>query len=448
VNQSNVSGQHAMVESTAVERQATPRRLPSHTISDLLIPISGAIDLAEGRTPGHAQRVAYIAVSLAEAVGLDAPTRLATCYAALLHDIGVIAAGAGLASLTHGDERLVFASIPPLSPEEAALGVATSQPDLVVDRIVEHVIHGARAAQELGLPMEAIKGISAHHEHWNGGGYPHGLSGEEIPMVGRLVGLADEVEGLIGQEPSPLLARRNLPVWLNHLGGTQSDPEVVSAMRGLGAGDSFWLGLYGESLANDLMARCSRLRESKGSRLLTFAESFSQMVDSRFSFTVAVSAKVARHAEALGRSLGLPDLRLKQLRAAALLHDVGQLSVSERIMAKPGILTVEELEVLRQHPLYSRDIVAAITGLEEVADWVAAHHERPDGRGYPDGRRGDEIPLEARILAVADAYVAITSDRPHRGRAEPADGLRRLRSAAGSQLDADLVDLFLNRVVA
>jgi HD-GYP domain-containing protein (c-di-GMP phosphodiesterase class II) len=181
---------------------------------------------------------------------------------------------------------------------------------------------------------------------------------------------------------------------------------------------------------------------------MAFSETFAQLVDSRFSFTVGVSTRVASLAESLGRAVGLPELRLKQLRIASLLHDVGQLSVSERILSKPGILSVEELEMLRLHPHYSRDVVAGIHGLEEVADWIDCHHERIDGRGYPDGREGDEIPVESRILAIADAYVAITSDRPHRKRGDAADAARRLRGAAGSQLDADLVGVFLERVVS
>jgi HD-GYP domain-containing protein (c-di-GMP phosphodiesterase class II) len=153
-------------------------------------------------------------------------------------------------------------------------------------------------------------------------------------------------------------------------------------------------------------------------------------------------------AESLGRTVDLPDLRLKQLRIAALLHDVGQLGVPERIMGKPGILSVDELEVLRQHPSYSRDIIAEIPGLEEVAEWVGAHHEWPDGRGYPDGKVGQEIPVESRILAIADAFVGMTSDRPHRLRMEPDDGIRRLRGAAGTQFDGDLLKVFADRVVA
>ncbi len=441
-----VSGQHALVERGVAEQPTALKRLPTYALSDLLVPISGAIDLAEGRSAGHAQRVAYIAAAVADALDLEARLRLACSYAALLHDVGVVAAGAGLGSYTRGDERLVFASAPLLSPEEAALG-ASDTPGVVAERIVDHVLHGVRAAAEVALPEEALAGIAAHHEHWDGSGYPHSLRGDLIPLAGRIVGLADQVETLI-DETTPLLARRNLGHWLGQIAGEEADPELVDTLRGLALSDGFWLGLFSDNIRLELTSRCARLREPRGMHLEPFLEAFAQLVDSRFPFTLGVSRKVARLAESLGRVVGLPDLRLKQLRVAALVHDVGQLAVSERIMAKPDILSVEELEVLRQHPAHSRDVVAGVSGLEEVAGWVAAHHERLDGRGYPDGRSGLEIPLEARILAVVDAYVAITSDRPHRKRTEPPDAQRQLRGAGGSQLDAELVDVFLRQVVA
>jgi putative nucleotidyltransferase with HDIG domain len=408
--------------------------------------MSAALDLAEGRSPGHAQRVAFIAMSVAAALNLDATERMAVCYGALLHDLGSVAASAGLASYVVGDERLVFATLPLLTPEEAAVG-SSETPERVVERLIGHAIHGARAAQELSLPSETIKGIASHHEQWDGSGYPHGLKGGEIPLIGRIVALADQLEARIDQT-TPLLARRNLAYWLNTLSGTEADPDMVDTLRDISGGDNFWLGLFSADLSLEIANLCSRLRETRGMRLVPVAETMAKLNDSRFSFTVGVSGKVGDLAEALGRAAGLSDQRLKLLYVAALLHDVGQLSVSERIMAKPGILSVEELDVMRMHPLYSRDIVAGIHGLEEVADWVAAHHERVDGKGYPDGRIGDEIPMEARILAIADAYVSMTSDRPHRERAEPADAQRRLRSAGGTQLDADLVDVFLREVVA
>lgn len=439
---SEIRGQTVMTQGR-VEAPAT-RRLPHHSLSELLIPMSMALDLSEGRTPGHAKGVAYVAVSLAEAMGYDAPTRLAALHAGLVHDIGVVASGAGLAGVARSDERMIFASLPMLTPEEAALGVSDT-PDLVVERLIEHSIHGARSVQELGLSTDVVKAVASHHENWDGSGYPHGMRGDEIPKLGRVLALADQVEGMIAQT-SPLLARRNFPYWLQRLSGREADPEMVTALRELGAGDTFWLGLFGASLSGELAAHAGRLREPRTLRLETFVETFAQLVDSRFNFTVGISTRVARYAEALGKSVGLQDGRLKLLRMAALLHDVGQLAVSERIMAKPGILSVDELDVLRLHPVHSHDIVSGIAGLEEVAEWVATHHERPDGRGYPEGRTLQDIPVEARILAVCDAYVALTSDRPHREAIGQAEAMRQLRAAAGTQLDPELVEVFLSRV--
>ena len=439
-----VRGQNALIDSGAVDRSQT-RRLQQHTVSGLLIPISQALDLAEGRDPGHAMRVAYIATSLAAAMDLDKEDQISTLYAALMHDIGTISAGADLAGYTRGDERLVFASLPLLTPDEAVAG-ASDTPEAIVDRVAEHVSHGARAVRELDLPESVAKAVATHHERWDGGGYPRGMSEQQVPIVGRVVGLADIVESLIDQT-TPLLARRNFAYWLTGFSGKECEPEMVEALRVMGAGDSFWLGLYSSDIVTELNVHSGRLRETKAMRLMPFAESFARLVDSRFAFTVGVSARVSRYAESLGRVAGLSDVRLKQLQVAALLHDVGQLSMSERVLSKPGILSVEELGALHLHPIYSRDVVAGIAGLEEVAEWVEAHHERIDGRGYPEGRSGDEIPLESRILAIADAYAAITSDRPHRPKAEGAEARERLEGASGTQLDSDLVEAFLRQVI-
>ena len=259
VNLSELDGQGSLARQAVKERAASVRRLPSHTISDLLIPTSYAIDLAEGRSLGHAQRVAYIAASIAGVLEVDNALRLACCYAGLLHDIGVIAAGSGLSQFVRGDERLVFASLPLLTPEAAALGASDIQ-GIVVDRLIDHTIQGARSAQELALPPDAIKGIASHHENWNGGGYPYGLDGRDIPIVGRVVALADQVESMISHATS-LQARRNLPSWLKTLSGNVADPEVVQAFRVLSGRDTFWLGFFSSNLASELAALCALQRE-------------------------------------------------------------------------------------------------------------------------------------------------------------------------------------------
>jgi HD-GYP domain-containing protein (c-di-GMP phosphodiesterase class II) len=412
----------------------------------VLIPLSQAIDLAEGREPGHAQRVAYIAMTIAERLGLEKGTQLEACYAGLLHDLGVVAAGADIAGSTSGDERMVFASLPLLTPEEALAGSGDHSYSYV-DRVAGHVDHGARAAQFLGLSEDVARGIATHHETWDGEGYPEGLIGSETPIIGRIVGLADHAEALISQN-SPLLSRRNFGFWMSNAAGIEAAPDIVNALAELGSGDSFWLGLCSDDLVSELSARCARMREPRGANLTPLAEGFARLMDARFSFTEGISARVARFTVLLGKAAGLNDADLKLLRVGALLHDVGQLSVSERVLSKPGILSVEEMGALHLHPIYSSDVVHGIPGLDDVATWVASHHERVDGRGYPEGREGEDIPLQSRILAVADAYVAITSDRPHRPRLAGREAQAQLAANAGTQLDAHLVDLFLSRVIA
>ncbi|HEX5368181.1 MAG TPA: HDIG domain-containing protein, partial [Dehalococcoidia bacterium] len=165
---SEAGSTHALIERNGSERLA-PKRLPQLSVSGILSPISVAIDLAEGRAPGHARRVAYIAMSLAAALGLEREEQIAACHAGLMHDIGVIAAGARVAGATRGDERLVFSTLPLLTPEEAVAGFGDASP-AVIDGVAQHVSFGASAARDLGLSEDVVQAISTHHERWDGEG--------------------------------------------------------------------------------------------------------------------------------------------------------------------------------------------------------------------------------------------------------------------------------------
>jgi HD-GYP domain-containing protein (c-di-GMP phosphodiesterase class II) len=144
----------------------------------------------------------------------------------------------------------------------------------------------------------------------------------------------------------------------------------------------------------------------------------------------------------VARELGLPRERVERVRLAGVLHDVGKIGVSDVILRKPGPLDDAEWAEMRRHP----EIGARILGASEFDDiraWVLAHHERPDGRGYPNGLRGDEIPVEARILAVADAYEAMTSDRVYRAAIGDEAARAELRRGSGSQFDPLVVQALL-----
>jgi putative two-component system response regulator len=169
-------------------------------------------------------------------------------------------------------------------------------------------------------------------------------------------------------------------------------------------------------------------------------------VEDRDHSSSGLSEKVAHWAMQLGTAIGLPDDQLTLLYKAALLHDVGTLSVPVGVLAKAGRLDPGEYGQVKRHPLVSAEILGALPRSEELLPAVRHHHERIDGAGYPDGLGGDDIPLFARIIAIADAYVAITSDRPYRRRRSKAEAIQALSSGAGKQWDASLVERFLRLV--
>jgi HD-GYP domain-containing protein (c-di-GMP phosphodiesterase class II) len=145
----------------------------------------------------------------------------------------------------------------------------------------------------------------------------------------------------------------------------------------------------------------------------------------------------------VGTALGLDPPALKRLELGALFHDIGKIGVPSTILSKPGRLTAEERAVMETHPELGERIIAPIERLEDVRPIVRSCHEHWDGSGYPDGRRGEEIPLEARIILVCDAFHAMTTDRPYRKRLSTAEALRRLRQGAGSQFDPRVVEVYL-----
>jgi diguanylate cyclase (GGDEF)-like protein len=154
----------------------------------------------------------------------------------------------------------------------------------------------------------------------------------------------------------------------------------------------------------------------------------------------ARSSAVAAHAAAIAQRLGWSGAELSLLRMAATLHDVGKVSVSDRILQKPGPLTPAEFEEVKAHPLAGAEIVQRIDGLSPVADWIRHSHEHVDGSGYPDGLAGDEIPEASRILLVAEAFAAMTSRRAYGPPLSLEEALDELRLNAGAQFDGDCVD--------
>src|SRR5205807_5722836 len=159
------------------------------------------------------------------------------------------------------------------------------------------------------------------------------------------------------------------------------------------------------------------------------------------------SATVARYAAGIAQRLGWGGADLAYLRVAAMLHDVGKVSLPDQILRKPGPLSEQEYEEVKLHPVIGADFVNRVDGLSLIALWVKHSHEHFDGSGYPDGLAGEDIPLASRILLVADAFDAMTSDRPYRGAISHDQALEELRRNAGRQFDPRCIEAFEQYIV-
>jgi putative nucleotidyltransferase with HDIG domain len=157
-------------------------------------------------------------------------------------------------------------------------------------------------------------------------------------------------------------------------------------------------------------------------------------VDAKDSWTRSHCETVSELCAAVAAELELPPDRIEKLRLAGLLHDVGKIGVPDSILQKPSQLTEAEFETMKTHSQLGHSIVSG-AGLAEEAHWILHHHERPDGRGYPDGLTADQIPLESRIILVADAFEAMTSDRPYRAAQPASAALNELHRHSGTQFD-------------
>jgi len=191
-----------------------------------------------------------------------------------------------------------------------------------------------------------------------------------------------------------------------------------------------------------LCERNGEPRDIEAERFIAVMLDLAEAVDLRFSGSARHSETVGRYAEMMARELGLSEQRISRVRLAGMLHDIGKVGVPDSILRKPAKLTNEEFATIKRHPELGAQILEHAS-FADVREWVGAHHERPDGRGYPLGLSGEEISLEARILAVADAYEAMTSDRAYRPSIGQAAARAELERCAPGQFDPLVVKTFL-----
>jgi HD-GYP domain-containing protein (c-di-GMP phosphodiesterase class II) len=200
-----------------------------------------------------------------------------------------------------------------------------------------------------------------------------------------------------------------------------------------------------DTLANQMVVTINNARvyERMQRDYFNTIRALSQALEAKDEYTRGHTDRVTAYSLKIGKSLELSKDEMKQLEYAAVLHDIGKLGIEEQILGKPGKLTKKEFDVVKEHPVTGERIVKSLDFLGIAKTSIRHHHERYDGEGYPDSLKGEDIPLGARIIAIADTFDAMTSDRPYRRAFPPEEAIKELKKVKGKQLDPEVVEAFL-----
>lgn len=437
-----------------VSGSGVPRR-------QILSALSYALDLTEGAVPGHAERVCLYALRIADELGLTASEQSDLYYGALLKDVGCSSNSQRMCVLIGGDDRLMKRDVKFLDwtrPSVAAVtalwrralpnGSAMERMARIVRLAMDQHTNnrtmielrcdrGASIAHRIGLSRATADAIHFLDEHWDGSGYPDHLRGEAIPIGARILAVAQHLD-VFASETGPGMGLDEAIREMNARSRRWFDPELVRIVNQLdGSGELARIGAI-----DDLhQAVQDREPESWGeladSGIDSICQAFAEVVDAKSSFTFTHSIGVTQAAVAIARELGLTPERIQRIYRAALLHDLGKLSVSNTILDKPGRLTAEEFTVIKGHSRLSEQILRRIERFEDIARIAGQHHEKLDGSGYPDGLVAAQLSLDSRILTVADIYGALSEKRPYREALETARVIEIMRQDVPQKLDPD-----------
>jgi putative nucleotidyltransferase with HDIG domain len=196
-------------------------------------------------------------------------------------------------------------------------------------------------------------------------------------------------------------------------------------------------------MADDIQQHIADLKAASEENRQLFLDSIEMIaaaVDAKDPYTKGHSGRVSQYSVALAKELGLPEEEVDKVRISATLHDVGKIGVEDRVLKKPGVLTNEEFEIMKRHTVMGFEIVRQVKRLAEMLPGIRWHHEALNGKGYPDGLKGDDLPLMVRIIAVADTFDAITTDRPYQAGRDFPSAMEILRKHAGAKYDPIVVD--------
>jgi putative nucleotidyltransferase with HDIG domain len=356
---------------------------PSVSLSNLLLSLSDALDLASSELSLHQMRTAFIAWEISKAANLPRDLTEQLFIAALFHDVGA------------------------LTPEDK-LGLHRNE----VEDVEPHCILGEAFINHVLAFEPSSKIVRLHHKPWQE--YEQ-TSGDSLIFQSQALYLADSVERSL--ERSKYILHQGQDI-ISKICGWSSKlihPEVVDIFRSVATREDFWLDLVSPRLYSLLLHEgpC-RGTELPISDLMPISEMFRNLIDFRSPFTATHSSGVAATASSIAHFLGLTETEVELLEVAGNLHDLGKMAVPNSIINKPDKLTADEFAIMRQHTYFTYSVLNTIGGMRQIAEWAAFHHEKLDGSGYPFHLDARKLNTGSRIIAVADIFTALAENRPYR----------------------------------
>lgn len=429
-------------------------------LADILSGLSIVADLGYALPPESAMRSCLVATGLARMLGLAPNETADTFYSALLLHVGCLTFAHEM-SAAFGDDRRAntagaktnFADprdiLSTLIPETTRGMTTAGRVRAAAFIITRGRSFGRRfdtsncevareTARRIGLPSTVQLSLYHVHEWWDGRGVPGGLKGDQIPISSRIARVATDADlfQTIGGEHLAVDA-------LIRRAGTIFDPGVVDVFVRNSQ------SLIEETTTGDPRDRILEVEpqpivEVDATVLPEVALAFADLVDMKTPFTHGHSREVARLSQAAAERMRLDPAETAELNLAALLHDLGRAAVSDAVWEKPGPLTSTEWEQVRMHAYHSERILATSRAFAPISRLVGMHHERLDGSGYHRGSKARDIPAAARVIACADAFQAMTQNRPHRRALTHEQAAEQLtREAHEGRLDREVVDAVL-----
>lgn len=305
-----------------------------------------------------------------------------------------------------------------------------------------HPKKGYLLIKDIDLFSDVSRIIKCHHVKWAAGEGCQS-NGEDVPIGGHILHLADRIEVLIDKQQEILSQKKKVVDTIKSHSSSVFMPELVEVFENLSAKEYFWFDAVSPEIAPIISDRnVLPDTELNIDELMDIAKLFSHIIDYRSPFTAVHSAGVSEVATLLAQMIGFSGIECKMMSLAGYLHDVGKLAVPSEILEKPAKLSTKEFNIMKSHVYHSYRILEAVKGFDTINAWASFHHERIDGSGYPFHLKGSELPIGSRIMAVADAFTAITEDRPYRKGMSGEEALKIIEDMAkNNSLDKSIMDV-------